>query len=76
MQRLRTQSQAGLEEMTISFELPCIEAPAVMGIVSLALLFADEPVLATAAMLTALCLAIIYRIQVSEYLKENSRGDL
>lgn len=59
--------------MTISFELPCIEAPAVMGIVSLALLFAGQTMLSTAAMLTALCLAIIYRIQVSQYLKELNR---
>lgn len=59
--------------MTISFELPCIEAPAVMGIVSLGLLFAGQTMLATAAMLTALCLAIIYHIQVSQYLKELNR---
>lgn len=59
--------------MTISFELPCIEAPAVMATAAAGLLFAGQTMLATAAMLTALCLAIIYRIQVSQYLKELNR---
>lgn len=59
--------------MKIAFELPCIEAPAIVGTMAASLLFAGQPMLAMAAMLTALCLAIIYRIQVSQYLKELNR---
>lgn len=59
--------------MKIAFELPCIEAPAIVATASAGLLFAGQAMLAMAAMLTALCLAIIYRIQVSEYLKGLNR---